>query len=130
MLEGIVARMIDAAIAALLAELNVERRHAEMLEKSRVVRAGAERLKRKISARIDGDPRSCLRNIRGALLRAVKLEPCAQPLRDRCARFGVSDTVGDQIHEMLEVVTAPRAQKAPGVGVRIDVENGVLLQLR
>src|SRR6478736_5037135 len=111
MLKSIVARVIDATAVALVAELDVQRRYAQMLQERGIVGPGAQRLKGKVPSRIGGDLRFHLLPIHHVWIMRFWLQRldtrlCAVTLTDGDMRLWVGDIVRDLIHEMLKIVIA------------------------
>ncbi len=107
-LPGIVARMVDAAILAFVAIADVERRHAQMLDEGRIVRAGTQRADREILRRV--------RRLLGLFLLALRIgtmrvERVGAQLRARAfghahMRLGIGHVARGLVDEMLEIVAA------------------------
>jgi len=124
MFERVVARMIDAAGIAFTVEADVERRHAEMLQEARIVRARAECFKRSSAPRIGGpfgDGFSVFL-VLGAGIERVAAQLRAPPLIDGRAGFRIGHIRRDRGHKMFEILAAADTQDTARVVVGIDVD--------
>src|SRR5439155_25509699 len=116
--EVVVNRVINAG-AVLAAVADVQRRHAEVLEKGRVVGARAERADAPVGPAADLVLVLCLRLVDRARL---------LPLPDAQMRFRILDVPRDVVDEALERMRAFGLEESASVAVGIYVRDRVLLQ--
>src|SRR5713226_4417190 len=109
--------MVNPIRGSLAAVAEVEAGDAQMLEKRRVIGAGAERVDAQIRPLPDLAPvlRARLDDLGGA-----------ESLAYRDFFLRVDDVIGNFIDEFLQRVRAADVQEAPGVAVAVDIDRGML----
>src|SRR5579863_3375798 len=129
MLERIVARVVDPVGLALALERNIERGNSEMINEAGKIRARAQRLDRKVLVSLCGDLGISFSLLAGVGFERLDLHLRAQPLSDRSTGLRIDYVARHLIHQMPELRAAADAQQTPSVGVGIDVEHGLFLEL-